>query len=314
MPESLEQRLAKVRLVHPKEVLAAGAFVLFLCLCVGGASYILAGWWEGTISSPLAAVAAVVLAFMVLGFLWGRIVEPRFIETKHLAIRTAKRLPRLVFLSDLHVEGRWRTGDSLAEKLRAIAPEAILMGGDYLNAGDCRTRETLEKLLDSLSELAPMVAVLGNADAAYPDLPSVLENRGVCVLDNGRSLELPGGAVVWGVGFVDESALADAASKLDHSRFNICLTHEPSLFPAAAKAGFNLFLAGHTHGGQVRLPFYGALVTLAVLGKRFEAGRYELDGAVAYVSRGVGLEGGRFVPRVRFLCRPEILVITGETL
>ena len=81
------------------------------------------------------------------------------------------------------------------------------------------------------------------------------------------------------------------------------------MIPQAARAGFVLYLTGHTHGGQVRLPVYGALVTLAVHGKRFECGRYELpEGMTAYVSRGLGLEGGH-ATRVRFMCSPEVVLL-----
>jgi predicted MPP superfamily phosphohydrolase len=73
----------------------------------------------------------------------------------------------------------------------------------------------------------------------------------------------------------------------------------------------DLFLAGHVHGGQVALPFYGALLTLSRFGKRFERGLYpDADGFgfPLYVSRGIGMEGGA-MPRVRFCSRPELALI-----
>ena len=88
---------------------------------------------------------------------------------------------------------------------------------------------------------------------------------------------------------------------------NILLYHTPDLAPEASRLGIDLQLSGHTHGGQVRLPFYGALVTGSLYGKRFEAGRYQLERMVLYVSRGLGLEGAG-APRVRFLCPPEMIL------
>ena len=64
-------------------------------------------------------------------------------------------------------------------------------------------------------------------------------------------------------------------------------------------------LSGHTHGGQVRVPLLGALVTSSIDGKRYEMGRYHQDGATLYVSRGIGLEG-KGAPRMRFLCLQEM--------
>jgi predicted MPP superfamily phosphohydrolase len=68
----------------------------------------------------------------------------------------------------------------------------------------------------------------------------------------------------------------------------------------------DLYLGGHTHGGQLCLPFYGAIVTSSIYGRRYASGLFEEDGTTMYISRGMGLEGGG-MPRARFLCRPEIV-------
>ncbi|MBN1306175.1 MAG: metallophosphoesterase [Anaerolineales bacterium] len=69
-----------------------------------------------------------------------------------------------------------------------------------------------------------------------------------------------------------------------------------------------MYLAGHTHGGQVRIPLYGALVTFSRYGKVFEMGEDHIEGTTLYVSRRLGMEG-LGLPRVCFLCPPEIVVI-----
>ena len=70
----------------------------------------------------------------------------------------------------------------------------------------------------------------------------------------------------------------------------------------------DLFLCGHTHGGQVCLPFWGAVITLGKYHKKYERGLYSVDGVPMYVNRGVG-SGGGGIPHVRFLARPEVAVI-----
>jgi predicted MPP superfamily phosphohydrolase len=70
----------------------------------------------------------------------------------------------------------------------------------------------------------------------------------------------------------------------------------------------DLFLCGHTHGGQVCLPGWGAVITLSKYHKTYERGLYGVDGVPMYVSRGVG-SGAGAVPAVRFLSRPEVAVI-----
>ena len=77
--------------------------------------------------------------------------------------------------------------------------------------------------------------------------------------------------------------------------------------PEMVQAGVNLHLAGHTHGGQIRLPFYGALLTSSLYGKRYEMGHYQEGNTHLYVARGVGVEG-MGAPRARFLCPPEIVL------
>lgn len=87
--------------------------------------------------------------------------------------------------------------------------------------------------------------------------------------------------------------------------FTLLLYHSPDLMPEAARAGVDLFLAGHTHGGQIRLPLIGALVTSSIYWKRYEMGLYTEGHTRLYVSRGIGMEG-LGAPRARFLCPPEI--------
>jgi predicted MPP superfamily phosphohydrolase len=84
------------------------------------------------------------------------------------------------------------------------------------------------------------------------------------------------------------------------------LYHTPDLIETASELGVDLYLAGHTHGGQVRLPWLGAIFTASRYGKRYEMGSYRVGRTQLYVSRGIGMEG-LGTPRVRFLCPPEIV-------
>jgi hypothetical protein len=94
---------------------------------------------------------------------------------------------------------------------------------------------------------------------------------------------------------------------LSTERFTVLLYHSPDLAPDAAELGVDLMLSGHTHGGQIRLPGFGALVTSSLYGKAFEMGRYQQDGLTLYVTRGLGMEGSG-APRFRLLCPPEVVL------
>jgi predicted MPP superfamily phosphohydrolase len=107
----------------------------------------------------------------------------------------------------------------------------------------------------------------------------------------------------------DAERLKAIVTQAPPDAFRVLLYHSPELMPVAPEYGIDLYLCGHTHGGQVRLPLYGAVVTSSRLGKRFEMGHYCVGGTHLYISRGVGLEG-MGAPRVRFLCPPEIAMFS----
>ena len=107
---------------------------------------------------------------------------------------------------------------------------------------------------------------------------------------------------------LDAARLAQAMDGIPADDFTLLLYHSPDLIVEAAQEQIDLYLGGHTHGGQLRLPLYGALVTGTASGKRYEMGRYDLGGTLLYVSRGVGMEG-MAAPRARFLSPPEIVCV-----
>jgi len=116
-------------------------------------------------------------------------------------------------------------------------------------------------------------------------------------------------AELWvaGIAAGDEHLVPRALRGVPEGAFVLFLYHAPALVLDLAERKVDLVCCGHTHGGQVALPFYGALVTLSSTGKRFEAGLYRVKETWLYVNRGVGMEGGP-VPRVRFCARPEVTV------
>jgi predicted MPP superfamily phosphohydrolase len=97
-------------------------------------------------------------------------------------------------------------------------------------------------------------------------------------------------------------ALADRPAGMP----TLLLAHDPALFPEAAARGVSLTLSGHTHGGQLGLPFFARKINLARLMTRFTTGFYRLGDASLYVNRGLGTTG----PPVRVGVRPEIGLLT----
>ena len=146
--------------------------------------------------------------------------------------------------------------------------------------------------------------------AFFHDLPIHLLRHQARLLDlgDGRQLALLGIDCSHDLPY-DAAILQELTAALPPAVPRILLYHSPELMPEANAGNIDLYLCGHTHGGQIRLPFYGALLTSSQLGKQYEMGHYQAGRTHLYVSRGIGLEG-LSAPRVRFLCPPEITLIT----
>ena len=236
-------------------------------------------------------------------------VEPFRFETTHHTIRT-DALPdgaflRILQLTDLHLEGEGPATEYIAQTVAKEQPDVIALTGDYLN-DFVDGKQAFEKLLARLKPTIEMDAVVGNYDGFDPR--SV--NADVITLCGfARSIDVRGGkhVNVFGIQITDAADFTKAYRSAPRGDFNVVLYHTPEMIDVAAACGADLFLCGHTHGGQVRLPLYGAVVTFSDTGKKYEAGRYKVGKMIAYVCRGIGNEGGN-VPRLRFLCRPEIAV------
>jgi len=156
-------------------------------------------------------------------------------------------------------------------------------------------------------------AVNGNIESPG-SLRPLLKDTQVQVLDNTivRLMTNSGKIVMVGLSCFEWQAdgmeLQNLMNQAEPDEFSILLYHKPDLAYEADKSGVDLYLAGHTHGGQVRLPFYGAIYTNSRYGKTFEMSLYQLEHTTLYVNRGLGFTGGS-TPRIRFLAPPEVTLI-----
>jgi predicted MPP superfamily phosphohydrolase len=107
------------------------------------------------------------------------------------------------------------------------------------------------------------------------------------------------------MGFVRSDAPREPIQGFSDDRFDVFLFHTPDLVEDVSHCGVDLYLCGHTHGGQLCLPGGIPIVTGSLLGRRFARGRVELGATTIYTARGLGFEG-LGAPRARLFCRPEI--------
>ena len=261
----------------------------------------------------------VLLTLAVIGMaccVYGVFIEPRHLRVTEYRIETPKirkgEKVRVVHLADLHVRGKGPRETQLPDLVRSLKPDLILHSGDFFaRAGD--TAAIVTELLRSWN--APQYACEGNMDY-LADFQGVLRGAGVKVLDCELAEETVRGAKIrlFGCSAGTEWRLTEALNRLSPDAFTIVLCHAPHAFPRIWHTPADLMLSGHTHGGQICLPWYGAVITLDEFGKRYESGLIEENGAKLVVSRGIGCVAA--LPEMRFLCPPEVVVIdligTGE--
>ncbi len=243
-------------------------------------------------------------------WLYGRFIEPNWIDVHVTTLHTPKLKTasfRIVQVSDLHCDGRIRNEEKMVRIINDLKPDIVVATGDFLN----RT-SGLPHLRDAFNRLeAPLgkFAVLGNQDGGWPRLPDQLDGTGFRWL-NGETVAVakgPDNLGISGLNFVRSRAPIGPLKALPGDRFNVFLFHTPDLIEDVSGPGVDLYLCGHTHGGQVTLPWYGALITFSKFGKKYESGLHHVGTTTLYVNRGLGLEP-RPGPQVRFLARPEIAI------
>jgi uncharacterized protein len=215
---------------------------------------------------------------------------------------------RLLHLTDLHADGVTGLDDAVSECLRDLQADLCVLTGDYRFEvrGPCHgIYPPMERILKSVNAELGVVGILGNHDAS--EEVSALEQLGVKMLIN-EALELRrGGDSAWVVGVDDPhyygcDDLPAAVRDVPANAFKILLVHTPEIIEEAEAFGIDLYLCGHTHGGQVCLPLIGPIITNANCSRSYARGVWTYKRLQGYTSPGVGASG---VP-VRFLCPPEI--------
>lgn len=242
---------------------------------------------------------------------------------------------RIVHLSDLHGKGFGKEQQRLLKLVKEQQPDLIVFTGDLTDSGTTEEQQRSLELMRGLVVLAPVYLITGNHDqtvGGFGPLQNDLEETGVKVLRNETVLLTRGGDQIRLSGIDDpqfdayvgakasvranmaeaqEEALAATSSGAEETGpkapFSILLAHRPELMAEYATAGYDLILAGHAHGGQVRLPFIGGVVAPGQgFNPRYSEGAYTEFGATMIVSRGLG---NSIIPQ-RLFNRPEVIVVT----
>ncbi|OPZ23032.1 MAG: putative metallophosphoesterase [candidate division BRC1 bacterium ADurb.BinA364] len=286
--------------------------VVSACLCLSG-GFARQRWLRIAAS----AYGAIALACVALR------IHATHIEPKLLAVREAElaspkigRPIRLLHISDIQSDAVGRYEERVFDRMRALNPDLIVQTGDLLQPVPPATAESeLPKMERLFETLHPPLGVWG----VYGICPRLEDNTlgGMRILENdGAEIRAGESCIrIFGLGLDRSQALfADSAverwlSQPAESAFRLLIGHAPDFALWAREREIDLCLAGHTHGGQVRLPFFGPIVTLSQAPREWARGFRRIGTPWLNVSAGIGVERAAGLPPIRFFCRPEMTLI-----
>jgi uncharacterized protein len=259
--------------------------------------------------------AGAVTAGTAIGGAWSVLVEPGWLELSRTVV-PVRRLPgefvgfTIGLVSDTHLGpfvGRSRIR-SAVDALNDASPDAVVLAGDYV----LHSPEFIRPCMEELSRIRGRIfAVLGNHDHwEDADLTSrlleeivgaeLLRNRGAWLERGDSTLR------IWGVGDLwEDDQVIEGVRPEGYEGPLILISHNPDYAEVLPRGTADLILSGHTHGGQVVLPFIGAPMLPSYYGQKYRSGLVWNSGTAVYVSRGIGVGS----PPMRLNCRPELPLI-----
>lgn len=229
-----------------------------------------------------------------------RCVEPQWVKTRRIRLGTGKPTHRVVHFTDVHHKGDRAYLEAVVKKINALSPDFVCFTGDLI--------EETKHLPEALEVLAgiksPVYGVPGNHDywsrAPFDGIAKCFAGTGGAWLLDQQQVTGDGQFTIIGatcLGSQQPLLRANPATR------NIFLMHYPAWVNRLGGQRFDLLLAGHSHGGQVRIPFYGAvLVPFGV--EQYEMGMFATAAGPLHVNPGIGW----FPMPIRFNCRPELTV------
>ncbi len=268
------------------------------------------------------SVFAIVILLLASAAAYSYYIEPRRLVINEQSLKIPNWSAKLnnfkiVAISDVHGGSNYITEEKLrklVELANAQNPDLIVLLGDYVSqiggkSSDLKMPfETIAENLKGFQAKYGVYAVVGNHDWWYDEknVRGEFERIGVKVLENAvEPIQIGDETIyVWGIEdyWKNRRVPTNVFEQIPNKQNIVAITHNPdSLLKTPGE--ISLMIAGHTHGGQVKFPFYGAMAF--VNDRRFMEGFVEVDGKNVFVTTGVGMSG----PQIRFNVAPEIAVL-----
>jgi uncharacterized protein len=261
---------------------------------------------------------AVALLLLLIGsWVYATKIEPNWVDIHYVPLTLPRLDPafdgyKIAQITDVHADS-WMTEARLhhiVSLINALQPDAVALTGDYVTHSADRYAPALTAAFQQFAPKDVTVAVLGNHDQwSSPEvIRRMLKQSQIEDISNGvvtirrqnALLHLAGVDDVW----TGHDRLDLVLEQLPEAGAAVLLAHEPDFADtSAATDRFDLQISGHSHGGQISFPVWGA-PHLPRYAYNYPSGRYQVGTMIQYTNRGIGMVS----PRVRFNCRPEIAV------
>ena len=220
---------------------------------------------------------------------------------------------KFVLLADLHDKKYGKNNEKLLKAIYEEHPDAVLVAGDILTALEEREENVAEKFIERLAEKYTIYYGLGNHEAKmrwgrkrfgnrYEAYMDAIKATGAIILQNEYCNYKDENIRIYGLDMIyhyykrlkkiemEETYLEETLGKFDTDYYNILLAHNPTYFEDYAKIKPDLVLSGHLHGGLIRLPFLGGVISPSLqLFPKYDGGKFEYEHSTMILSRGLGI-------------------------
>ncbi len=273
-----------------------------------------------------------VTAFLVIA---ESVRECRLLDTTVYEVNTrgafsSENPVKIAVLADLH-NSFLNDGERIIDAVRKEQPDIIIAAGDMLlsHSDQQDANKKTAELINRLCDIAPFFYGMGNHETAvsarshlkhlWPDFLNSLINRDMLLRNSLKNIYVKGKRInIYGLELPEKyykrfnkikptvEEIDNLIGKSDKSAYNILIAHNPDFFKQYANWGADLILSGHNHGGMVRIPFFGGVISpRPAIFPKYDYGLFQEDGAIMIVSGGLGSHS----IKIRLNNKPELVIV-----
>lgn len=258
------------------------------------------------------AILMICICVLALFFLTVMLIDGNRFVIRNYKIYSnkIKGAQKLVLISDLHNKSYGKNNEKVLAKIEEIKPDMILVAGDLVTARPKESAEVALSFVKHISDLCPVYYGMGNHEyrlRLYPENYQIKEyeekirEMGIILLDNecigaGENLSIAGLSIEkkyykrFEKHFMEKSYIEKEVGQCDESAFQILIAHNPEYFDAYVNWGADLTVSGHVHGGIMRLPILGGVISPRLtLFPQYDGGLFQKNNKIMIVSRGLGM-------------------------